>query len=1178
MTRLFIENIEIELNEETRFAITKQFEELSNPTIICNDWSKTVSIPFTQKNNETFNYIYNVDRIITEPVLNNLLPSEPSEMKQWAGSSYQDTTLQEGQIVTTTMADYVRICFLNGNIEHTFSKNYRFNNETHETAFTYNPVDDVYLEFSFIDSDSTAPDKELLYCRFDLSDSGLVNGKEYVVKFSHKIEDGKCIVYDFSVKEKVVPIGIQFNPLTKLTFRLEWDNDVIMIGYAKTNEIKQVDGKGTYEITLFGQLGKVFQQMKNITFDRTTEDTEYLIDGSQYVEEYINKDLVYQSWTSFGQDTSVLKKKTDAGYHVTDIIGFAPNNSFSSDFDYKTFQTGYVGKSFTDVLGSGFTTDTGVEPDTAIPNGLLPREIGEYRSYQQLPFIYWNKLFNIFREKTEEITGYKVELDDTWFNESNPYWYNLVYMLKPFNDKNNSTFNNKYRQSLANNIDWTTQYSGSTSYIVYNVRKNSNLNYIKGYSNEQLAIYDFDNQRYNIAPNQNGTICINMGSLNFTMAFSDGGWNNYLHFGKKNALILSLRVTGANGNVEDYKILIANADTDLTDTSYFPNFNESDYLQIIRLNDEPDRHTGDRVYWSFSVGLNSAIDYYTFGKFAKLSFSGIWYNNEAVMKHIETDFRSGVVSVSLANGGNSDVQYNTYTFRSNSYFTLNDLWDNERNPLTEILNYCRIFRIIPWVDYYNKVLHFEAANNYFKRSREKDWTIKLDKSKDYIIKPVTFENKYILFNYADNDTKLGKEYKEKYGVNYCDYRLITDYQFNTDTQNLFKDKITPSIVNTDNVLSWTNLYDNHRIIYSFPAETYVYCRDKDNKTVDVFGSFFFHNGLADFSTEPELYMRSVKLSDDTSYQKSINTYFYTQNAGESQPVTTYPMLNIVRGDNMCVFNTPKENYTYNNNYENKETVYGNFWERYLNERYNPQNKLVTCYVKLSPMDFRDFQFYDLIKIGNQRYLVNKIYDYDMTSNGLTKVDLITVQDFNNYTLADFPTDYIRTTPSTLTIPYDYYKMITVSSSGDWEVHADDHSDYLVVIPDEGHSGDTEVIIGSINEEGGYTLRFDLLDDESVIATTSLPCSVGGTSTLTVSQWYNNITVGGNTTVTITSDSEWHVLDDWSGGSADVTITPTHGSAGETIVLISSNSGTGVNDYYMENESGDIASFRIHVTE
>ena len=300
-TRLFIENREIELDETVQFAITKQFEDLSNPTIIINDWSKTVSIPFTARNNAIFGHIYNPDKLTVE------------------GGSNQALT------------------------------------------------------------------------------------------------------------------GIYFDPYKKLDMRLQWGDDVLMVGYAKMNEVKQSNGKGTYEITLFGELGKVFQEMQKITFDTTTDDTDYLIHGEDFVEEYINKELVVASWNSEGQTNVDLKKKTDSNYSVTDIIGFAPNNSFSEGFDYKTFQdTTNTSKQFSDVLGDSFTKATGIEPDTVIPNGMLPREIGEYRSYLQLPYIYWNKLFQLFQSKAEEVTGYKFQLDDIWFTTSNPYWYDMVYMLYGF--------------------------------------------------------------------------------------------------------------------------------------------------------------------------------------------------------------------------------------------------------------------------------------------------------------------------------------------------------------------------------------------------------------------------------------------------------------------------------------------------------------------------------------------------------------------------------------------------------------------------------------------------------------------------------------------------------------------------------------------------------------------------
>ena len=57
---------------------------------------------------------------------------------------------------------------------------------------------------------------------------------------------------------------------------------------------------------------------------------------------------------------------------------------------------------------------------------------------------------------------------------------------------------------------------------------------------------------------------------------------------------------------------------------------------------------------------------------------------------------------------------------------------------------------------------------------------------------------------------------------------------------------------------------------------------------------------------------------------------------------------------------------------------------------------MTCYLKLTQTDFVNFEFNNFVKIGNIIYFVNKIYDFNVESNGTTKVDLISVQDINGY--------------------------------------------------------------------------------------------------------------------------------------------------------------------------------------
>lgn len=239
MVSLYIENKLIELDSEVQFAITKTFEDITNPTSIINDWSKTVSIPFTDSNNEIFGHIYNPDRI----------------------------TLHTSNTSLTT--------------------------------------------------------------------------------------------------------GMYFDPLKKLNFRLEWDSMLLMQGYAKMASITKSNGKGRYNITLNGELGKVFQEMRKITFDSaayTGEDKDkYWIDGSEICSQNIDASELSEMWETEHTYDEELQKN---------LINFAPNNAISEGFDYKIFQSGSNSIiDFTEVLSEvNFAEETGVEPENIISNGMLPRD------------------------------------------------------------------------------------------------------------------------------------------------------------------------------------------------------------------------------------------------------------------------------------------------------------------------------------------------------------------------------------------------------------------------------------------------------------------------------------------------------------------------------------------------------------------------------------------------------------------------------------------------------------------------------------------------------------------------------------------------------------------------------------------------------------------------------------
>ena len=876
MVSLYIENKLIELDSEVQFAITKTFEDITNPTSIINDWSKTVSIPFTDSNNEIFGHIYNPDRI----------------------------TLHTSNTSLTT--------------------------------------------------------------------------------------------------------GMYFDPLKKLNFRLEWDSMLLMQGYAKMTSITKSNGKGRYNITLNGELGKVFQEMKKITFDETaytgTDKDKYWINGNAYTGEVtINAANIKRLWNT--------EQPYNDDIHNSNLINFAPNNSFSEGFDYTIYQlTKNSTEEFAEVLNNvDFTNKTGVEPKVVLPNGILPREIGEYRSYLQLPFIHFYKLFLIFKDKFESVSDYKIKLDEYWFNEHNPYWTDLVFMLKKLDISNNNILQNIYDMRLFGNPEmpgWDSSSSLEASRPT--TTRAFDLKPMKEFSQPEkapLVNWDLD-----IKPFKTSSLISTKTPYNLRLqvpSLYNNSKRETFKLNTGNALEITLKdnYISVNPNTSQYSSITSYSKKFLICDSAYTG-NKTGYDEVIFVGEAENTSSGSYSFFNFSIPIELNLSK-VIGEnvYSYISIDAKWVNNVSMIYAVNLKQNIHRSAKLIASDQYFEIDIKELIKRSNSTYTLNDVWNNEYNLFEEILKYCKTYKILIQTDDVNKEISFMQSSRFFSNYTVKDWTNKLDLSKEFTVKPITFENKYILFNYEPSESKLNDLYKTKYGVNFGEYKLTTDYHFNTETKNLF-DKIGGVIAETPYILSWSNL-EKSNISYSFPNEVYISSSDKDSKEISVFGTLLFNNGLKYFDTEETLKLRPVSISDDTDYQIANNVYCYTQGSATTQKVEKYPMLSNISGKFSSTFALPMENYTSVLPPENCTDIYTAFWKNYLDERYNTNNKIVTCYLDIKPSDYFTFKFNQFIKIENQLYFINKIYDYDITNNSTTKVDLITVQDIKGYTDINFTLDYFK---------------------------------------------------------------------------------------------------------------------------------------------------------------------------
>lgn len=904
ITRLFLNNEEVELDNKVDFTINKAFEDITDPTTIINEWSKTVNIPFTNRNNQLFGSIFSIDRQI------------------------------------------------------------------------------------------------------------LTGG-------SH-------------------PTGIYFDPTKKADFKLLYNNSLIMSGYCKLTTVTVKNSGSYYNINLFGQLGNIFHELQQLSFNPDLTDpsnVKYTIgkkvgDTYQpYVDEFITKDLVKEAWTTeptnFGLE----------GCKWNDIIGFACcNQGFNSDFDSNTIQiTEDSNETAAKVLENHYSS-TGVVPkvsaEAAVGDGLLPRQFGEYRSYYQTPYIYVNKMFQMLQAKCKELTDYEVVLDPNWFNPQNPYYSKLVMMLNNFAEDNGNEALNSYPFTTSEDYRWTT-YTNPITFTPYIPE-----------TTENQHRFDFTNQTLTI---KTSDLDILSGAVEFQLYGTIGGASPTMYFNQGNALYVDVVLTGESGEQVKSRTLIFRDNTTLNPDDY-------EHDGEIKIT-SPSTHFSDGTSgWRFPISIPTvSLTNRQLGETATIKIEAHFVNNE-------NPFGAGTAPT-IVNGrintGSFQLEIKFNVLRSYVGFSLDLIWDENTTFFDCILNYCKTYGIIFKVDEVNKQLLLLHRTTYFKDFTIEDWSDKLDRTQEFIISPITFDTKYVSFNYEDNGTDYGKTYSKRYSTNYGGLKLKTLYEFNTENTDLFKNLKT-SLVNTGMVLSWNNLLNND-VTYFQTGETMPYFAEGTD-TVDSFGTFYLYKGLHSF--DPEL--GTVRITDDTDFQADNQQYSYLQ-AGivpecETE-VTTYPYLDIFDGKNLCLFSNPLETYDVNQTYLSKNSIYTNFWKDWMDEQYNVQNKKISCYLNIHPIDYLKFDFKHFIMIENQLYLLNKIEDYDITKPDTTKCELIGIQDTNAYTTIPFGGDYLAVSDYTVVLGGGESKKIKIYSNNGFVIGS--YGQFaLEVTPSESSKKETEVTITS----------------------------------------------------------------------------------------------------------------------
>lgn len=874
-------------------------------------------------------------------------------------------------------------------------------------------------------------------------------------------------------------LGIYLDPTKKIPMTLMYNGSLVMRGYAKYVSATYSISDKYYTINIIGDLGTIFQEMMNIVPSKSLlgdKDEKYLIkanevwDGADSTNYKVDYRTVLNSWLA--DDPNCWdQNRGDYGYSIYDVLGFAPSHQgLYSDFDSKKIQADstnlkeiskfleekwardvFYNDIYVQLLPANPTTETAqaareqateqslekaakLGASDAVGEGFKDYQMNEFRSYKQKPFIYINQLFKIFSRKCETLTGYRWDLDRSWFNVNNPYWSRLCFMFD-------------YLKAAPADSDTITESfapASSTKIVTQNRMEEKSGNYQNQVVMNTLVFRNTDDYSSGLIinplkihfgckigrdPNVSGSTSNNPGGISQSASLIrkkiDLLADTQIYF----TIQVCDPITGTVINTMRYW---TNGSGDTSGT--VEGFDANNYLslggRIATINDVNYYVTTPKIgidgVYPNGVELRVTMEYSNMTGYPSASGDkyGVYLWSLTYKQNGSTVDRYIALHPDVFDDGSNTIEffvnigevYSLHNWKTSTPFSLEYFYKSDEPIFNIILQYTKMFGLHWVVDYIGKKISIKSKKGLFEDYAIVDFNDRVDRSQPFIIEPINIQNKYIKFNYDDVEGNIYTGYKDTFGVNIGELTVDTGYDFNNGFMNLFEG-IKPSSASSKSYITFKQLCEwdtRSSITPIIEKRVMIDCESEDES-----GSISLNNW---YLRGPNIQTDDLQLiSDDSAVMNVYNTscYLTPEYAGSyglGQTTSTFPIFsNVVQFTNYILwddkntytslFNVPNEDYTYNQlmNKVGDYSVYKLFWEKYINEVYNILNKKVTAYLIIDPIEYEKIKFNRFVTIDNQLFMINKVIDYDINTTGSTKVELIQINDPDNYTNASFPT-------------------------------------------------------------------------------------------------------------------------------------------------------------------------------
>lgn len=947
--------------------------------------------------------------------------------------------------------------------------------------------------------------------------------------------------------------GIYFNPSKKAPFTLYNGSEIYEQGYIKLDEVRQEGGSYQYDITLYGGLGDFFYNLSTddegnqlklsalnfgrnlgftINMDTVKEAWDALEDGTAGKWQIINFMPAYNGYAEdFDNDKIIIN--TSGTSLTKSLNGYTTNNGFvlgtlpeeMTEWEVRDLRS-YLQRP---VIRMKDIINACCDPDN---NGgyqveLDPDFFNEDNPYWEDTWMTLPMIRSLEYSTGEQILEDVELIPDAVTGDTNGMMYqDLIPSLGEFSQSIPSSIRVTARISL--NPLSVLGLCPYTSYAWFWNRNGDSYHsgwFCMGSLFVQMIALNGDNvvgasQAYNLTSpvRHNGKLYYGHngrygGGRQFTPYMDKGISNRLGYFREGDGYFVN-----ESGTLQSFAFNISSLNSNVTN------------LKLV-------------FYWGAS---QDKLKHFPADSLFGWTLTSGWVNN--AYRNTERGLLSEYGSLVLSQ--NIKAAIGSSMGRTGTEVSQNLLLDTENSPCDYLLSYCKMFGLYFSKDLYENKIYIQTRKTFYDRDRVTDLTPLVDEGSTINITPLSFDTKWVEFSQEKDDTQFSTNYTTAKGVDYGCKTLNTGYEFNSDKRQLLEDNVLKSGIegleqskyytqyNSDGALrpwwNWGlkyNLYSGGNTtevsvstsaageIYGInPDEGMMYYdatskmqfHDSDNKGTDGNNCLVFFRGMQNV-TRNRPYQTYYWLTDDTYYQTMLNEgtpcWLFTTQAFAGNTRIAYRISNIpsfgrymhpvgsTKVSRSLDFGTAQELFIPNMSITDESNIYHFYWEDYLNDLYDVNTRLLTCYVKIqgnpNPDWLRGFFWF-----RNGIWRVNTISDYNPSSYGLTKVEFVKVQDIDAYTSETVSgLTYIRIASDKYIVSSDGDNAslaITTSSGRPWRVIST--SPGLVLSSTSGTGNST--ITATFPENSGNTYvsyNITAINDE------------GQTSQITISQEYGSAT-------------------------------------------------------------------------